>query len=408
MRNTGTISWKSWPLALMLAAVPIVVRAQVGATATVRIIEGIPHPALMAAGDLNADGKLDLAIVEQTIPKGVSQEKARIRLHLLYQKANGFALPPDKTIDLRAQPGGLVLGDFDNDKKNDLAVGMRSIRTLSLYLGGEGFAKEHRSAYNNDSGGGFLSWGHLNRDGLADFVTSAAWRKWLGGDNFRAVYISGPRQNDNYRSILADMDRNGTDDIIFTTYAGSQNKGNNNCLRIYYGPLFGAKIIGPEAAAETVTLTSPFSDSDKMALGIMLVGDLNGDEQPDIVVGGPDQTLVYFQDNPTGFTGMAGPSLVLQGVTPLLAEDLDGDRLCDLVLRHVNGKSIFIWRQGKPLTANCLAESREVTLGKTAGAVAAGDMQGNGTKEIFVALQGGGLAIVSPTAPMSVTQSTPE
>ena len=185
---------------------------------TVEVIEGVPNPTLLAVGDLNGDGKLDLAVVEHTIPKAGSPEKGRVCLHLLYEKSDRFSMPPDKTIELPTAPSGLLIGDFDGDGTNDLAVGLRSKRTMAIYPGSGRFENAHRLAYNNDSGGASLSAGRINPSGLADFMTGAAWRKWMGGDRFAAGYFCGPERNDNYRSTLADLDWDGRDDVLFTTF----------------------------------------------------------------------------------------------------------------------------------------------------------------------------------------------
>jgi hypothetical protein len=370
-------------------AIPAPADTNVGAS----IVEGVPAAHFMAAGDLNSDGKSDVALVEVTAPK---DQPPVYRLHLLYQKAGGFSMPPDKTVDLPGAPSGLALGDFDRDGKNDLAVGLRRMKSLSLYLGGEGFEKEHRSAYGNDSGAACLSWGRMSRDGLADFVTSAAWRKWMGNNTFQSSYFCGPERNDNWRSTLADMDGNGTDDVVFTTWGTGNPKGSHNLIRIYYGPFLEMGLIRAQAAAAVVTLTSPFTDTDKQALGQPQVGDLNGDDQPDIVVESPDGTLVYLQNSPTGFTEGAGPSFALDGVKPLLLNDLDGDGLCDLVLNRINEKGIIVWRQSadRPLSGAWRAAGRAIDLPGAAVEAAAADLAGGGIKTLFIGLEKGGIALV--------------
>ena len=379
---------------------PVAALSQTQNAASVRIIEDVPHTVFLAAGDLNGDGGVDLALAEATFPRDPTKGKPIFRVNLLYQKAGGFALPPDMSVELPAAPSGLVMGDFDRDGRNDLAVGLRSQRSLALYLGSEGFAKAHLSQYNNDSGAGGLCVGHISREGGVDFMTGSAWRKWSPRDQFACGYFCGPERNDNRRSTLADLDRDGTDDLIFTTYwAPRTPKGSNNLIRLYYGPFLRVGLVGPSAAAEVLTLTSPFADSDQQAQGQVFAGDLNGDWQPDIIVGAPNQTLVYFQNSPTGFCDQAGPSLVLEGVTPWLAEDLDADGLCDLVLRHTDANALSIWHQRKatPLTAKWRALSTTVTLQRAIVTMAAGAMDGHRKRTLFVALAHGGLAIVSPS-----------
>ncbi|MDD5676735.1 MAG: VCBS repeat-containing protein [Kiritimatiellae bacterium] len=395
MRNTGSIIWKSWPLALMPAIMTMVAPAQTGITPSVVLVEGVSNPVFIAAGDLNGDGKLDLAVAAFSL---TNRPKPEYQGHVFFffQKNGAYAWPADREIRAPVIPSGLVLADFDGDGKNDLAVGLRNRRTLALYLGGESYDKAHLSAYANDGGAGSLSAGRINRRGLADFMTGLTWRKWIKDDQFECAYFSGPKRNDNRFSTLADIDGNGSDDVIFTSWGSDTPQGENNLIRIYYGPFFHQNRIAATDAAGIVTLTSPFTNDSKPILGQVLVGDLNADGQPDLVAGGSGRTLVYFQNNPTGFSDQAGPSLTLKGLLPLLAADLDGDKLCDLVLLSEDGKTVSIWRQRaeKPLTAAGGAESITAALPRRAVVAAAGDMDGDGRKEIFVALERGGLAVI--------------
>lgn len=385
-------------LLLQTAVWPATVRGAETEAQSLRLLEGFPAAQFVTTGDFNDDGRLDLALAEYGPPDQRPKEKPRSRLHLFYQKAGGFSMPADKTIELPCAPSGLAAGDFDRHGRHDLAVGLRAQRSLAVYASGEGFATVHLSEYNNDSGAGGLSAGRLNRDGQADFLTGAAWRKWMGGDRFNTAYVCGPQRNDNWLPTLADLNWDGLDDLIFTTWAYGDPKGSNNLIRIYYGPLVKMGLIGSDSAVEVVTLISPFTDSPAPVLGPVMVGDLNGDGQPDLVVAGPNQTLVYFQNSPIGFSDRAGPSLVLEGVIPLLLEDLDGAGLRDLVLREKDGKTIAIWHQkkGTPLTAKWRTQIYSVTLPRAIVAIAAGDLDGQGRKSLFVGLAQGGLATVSP------------
>ena len=361
-------------------------------------IPDAPPAMFIAVGDLNGDGRADIALVEAPSTKPPTSTPA-FRLHLLYQKDGKFAMPADKIIALGATaPSGLAIGDFDGDGRNDLAVGLRVERSLCLFLGSERFEKEHRSRYGNDTGAGSLSTGRVNKRGLADFLTGAAWRQWQGDDRFGEAYFAGPERNDNWRSTLADMDRNGTDDVIFTTYSSAKlDVPSNNRIRIYYGPFLKMQILQPADAAQVVTLNSPFMDSDKPLLGQVMAGDLNDDSQLDLVVPAGGQTLVYLQNSPTGFTENANPTVILKDAMPLLVTDLNGDKLCDVAFHPTNEASIALWYQqkDKPLTADSLSACPRIAIPRMTGVVASGDLDGDGRPEIIASLNGGGLAIVS-------------
>ncbi|MDD5678673.1 MAG: FG-GAP-like repeat-containing protein [Kiritimatiellae bacterium] len=385
-------------------AAPAPTPAPAAMKAAVSVIEGIPtatYATRIAVGDLNGDGKPDLVTSEVTAPKAPSTDQPASRLNIFYQKAGGFALPPDMTIKLPAPPSGLALGDFDKDGTNDLAVGLRSMKSFALYLGRENLGKQHPCFHGNDSGAGGLSAGHLG-GGLADFMTGAAWRRWNKGGIFESGYVCGPKRIDNRLPTLADLDGDGWDDIIFITFGSDTPKGENNLIRLYYGPFLRVALIGENDAREMVTLTSPFTDNPSMILCPVMTGDVNGDLQKDLVTGGRDpkqklpMTFVYLQNSPIGFNNGAGPSLAIEGVTPLLVGDLNGDGLGDIVLLDADAKNISIWlqRQGIPLTPEWKAASIPVALPKPAAGAAMGDADGDGNQELFIALSGGGVAVI--------------
>ena len=385
---------RTWCILLLLATLTLSAFGQ-GKEPIVTIPDA-PPAMFIAVGDLNGDGRADIALVE-ALPTKPPTSTPAFRLHLLYQKDGKFAMPADKIIALGATaPSGLAISDFDGDGRNDLAVGLRVERSLSLFPGSERFEKEHRSRYGNDTGAGGLSTGRVNKTGLADFLTGAAWRQWQGDDRFGESYFAGPERNDNWRSTLADMDRNGTDDVIFTTYSsGKLDVTSNNRIRIYFGPFLKMELLQPADAAQVVTLNSPFMASDKPLLGQVMAGDLNDDSQLDLVVPAAGQTLVYLQNSPTGFTENANPTVILKDTMPLLVTDLNGDKLCDIAFLPTDASKIAIWFQKKnqPLTAKSASEAPHLKIPKLSGVVASGDVNGDGRQEIFAAQTGGGLSI---------------
>ena len=386
---------------------PMAIEAPGQAKQEVVTIPGTPAASAIAVGDLNGDGRADIAIVEASAQKIPTQVPV-FRLHLLFQKDGKFSMPADRTIVLgvtapsATAAASLSIGDFDGDGRNDLAVSIRGTRTLSVFLGSERFEKEHPSKYANDSGAGGLAVGHVSKSGRADFLTGAAWRQWQGNGRFGEAYFAGVGRNDNWRSSLADMDRDGTDDVVFTTFwSGKLDVPANNRIRIYFGPFLKMQILQPTDAAQVVTLNSPFTASDQPLLGQVLVGDLNDDDQHDLVVPALGQTLVYLQNSPTGFTENANPTMILKDTMPLLVTDLNGDNRCDVAFQPTNEASIALWYQqkDKPLTANCLAACPRIAIPRMTGVVASGDLDGDGRQETIAAQAGGALTIISLVHP---------
>jgi len=338
---------------------------------------------LLATGDLNGDGATDLAVTAWELRP--DKKGYRGGLYVLLQKQDGFAAPADRRIDFSVVPSGLVVGDFDRDGKDDLAVGLRPLRSMVLYLGGEGLQSEHRSQYNNDSAGGGLAWGRLNAKGHADFLSGAACRKWLGGDRFQCAYLRGlGNAHDNYSSAVADVDGDGQDDLLFVS---------SKCqVRLYYGPFMNlSRIVNADEAREVVALSTPM---DGRPHGIRaMVGDLNGDGQRDIVVT-RRKTLIYFQNNPTGFTEGAGPSIVLDGFSAEVLADVNRDGLCDLIGCSSKRRGVLVFRQKRGQPFRPTSESADLRIGlsqksRRAGPMVAGDFDGDGATDLVCAIDEG-------------------
>jgi len=357
-------------------------------SAQVQVIDGIRATGLFDLGDLNGDGKLDFAVVV-TGPDPESKGRYIHSVNLHYQKDAGLCAPADHTISVPSAPTTLMVQDCDGDERSDLLVGMRRKRMLMIYPSSGDFRYAYTSVNQNDSGHSrSISRGHISPRGEFDFLTGAAWRKWMGGDDFEIGYFCGPDANDNELSTLVDLDWNGLDDIVFTS--------RNNQVRIYYGPFLDDGLV--QAEETLVTLTSPFPSESQSALKSLFAAELNGDEQPDIVVGGADSTLIYFQNSPIGFSDGAGPSMILDKLIPLVVGDLNGDNLSDIAFRDATGSTLQIWRQAGTagLTAESLiAASQQIAVSGGIRSAKAGDLNGDGRLEVIVVLKNNSVAVVS-------------
>jgi uncharacterized protein (TIGR03437 family) len=126
---------------------------------------GAGYPSSIAMGDFNGDGKLDLA-VGNSPTTGLNGTVA-----ILLGKGDGtFGAP--KTYNVTQLPSSMVVADFNADGKLDLAVlnVAEGSDQVQVFLGNGDGTFRPGTATSTGTGDGFLSYTDLNHDGKMDLV----------------------------------------------------------------------------------------------------------------------------------------------------------------------------------------------------------------------------------------------
>jgi hypothetical protein len=277
-------------------------------------------PEEVAIGDLNNDGKPDLAvtdILDNTL--SILENKGTISTIAFNAKVDFIA---------ESKPSELEISDLDLDGKADIIVANANASSISVFRNISSGAINNNSMaarfnYSDVSYNGrkFLSIGDMNTDGRPDIIFGVASNDYIAvfrnqaetGVSFSSNFFFKYNMNADWQVTgleVADVDGDGQCDIITLDNLGHYIKIKRNLINM--GPI---PYIQPHFANSVGINTGS-------ATGALLVGDLNNDSRPDIIVSHPGKNdLMVFQNSPepipdvASFTPMKGEPGTLVTIT---------------------------------------------------------------------------------------------
>ncbi|WP_169216585.1 FG-GAP-like repeat-containing protein [Brasilonema sp. UFV-L1] len=314
----------------------------------------------VTTGDLNGDGKPDLAVVnfnDNTVSVLLNNGNGT------FGTASNFAVG--------SNPVSVTTGDFDGDGKLDLAVANNNSNNVSVLLNNGSGTFGTPSNFAVGSGPFSVTTGDFNGDGKPDLAVANISSNNVsvllnnGNDTFGTASNfavgSGP-----FSVTTGDFNGDGKPDLAVANISSNNvsvllNNGNDT---------FGT-------ASNFAVESSPVS---------VTTGDLNGDGKPDLAVANfRSNNVSVLLNNGSGGFGTASNFEVGPGSESVTTGDFNGDGKLDLAVAKNNSNNVSV------LLGNGSGDFGSATnfaVGSTPYSVTTGDFDGDGKLDLAVANSG--------------------
>jgi hypothetical protein len=291
------------------------------------------HLTGLAVGDFNGDGKPDIAVTDN------AQKQVVVYLNT----GNGsFSSPITTTIQMGGLgAGAIVVGDFNEDGKQDLIVGTVAGPQANIVLAGNGDGTFTQGQTIPGSFGFFnAAVADINHDSHLDLIAGGNGTLYVflgdGHGNFTLQPFTNQGPSDAFFGVVAgDFNSDGKIDFVATAF-------NANNLRYFAGNGDGS-FATPSTLSNSTIFNPQFLAS----------ADFDGDGKPDLLLGSADIASIILENGNGTFQLKSIPFLATPlPVSPLpttagppvvAAADMDGDGKIDAVVADSSSNSINVF-----------------------------------------------------------------
>jgi hypothetical protein len=328
------------------------------------------NPQGLVVADFNGDGKLDIA---------VANENSNTIIVFLNDGTGNLGNPVTTTLQNTTSILALAVGDFNQDGKPDLALGVNGSQTLVLLGNGDGTFSQ-QPVIPNAPEFSQARVADLNGDGKLDLALACDGDVTValgnGDGTFTASQLTGSPMPGTFFSLaVADFNGDGKLDIAAVDYGYD-----SGTLDFWAGNGDGTFVT---ATSADLTLTGA---------GSIANGDFNGDGKQDALISFLNSAAVYFGNGDGTFNLALGTQQPIysnnlgissQGVT-VFASSLTNDGNIDAVTSDYSVgilQIVFNGALGSVPPANGVFS---FALAPGTSVIAAGDLNGDGLLDVAV------------------------
>ncbi|MES2701542.1 MAG: FG-GAP-like repeat-containing protein [Bacteroidota bacterium] len=369
-------------------------------------------PISVAIGDIDGDGKPDLAVTN-----GGSATVSVFRNTSSSGSITSGSFATQVTFATGTQPFNVAIGDIDGDGKPDMAVANASSSTVSVYrnnsssgsITGGSFATQ--VTFATGSGPSSVAIGDLDGDGKPDLTvantgsntvsvlrnTSSSGSISSGSFDTQVTFETGSQPQS---VAIGDIDGDGKSDLITANYI-------SHTISVFRNTSSSGSITTSSFATQVTFATGwqPIS---------VAIGDINGDGKPDLAVAnsaisGTVSVLRNTSSSGSITTGTFATQVTFAtGSNPqsIAVGDIDGDGKPDLATANVGGNSISVLRNN-PLLAPPAVTSISPQAGNTGTSVTVTGTNFNTTPANNIVFFGATQATVTAAGTTSLTATVP-
>jgi fibronectin type 3 domain-containing protein len=305
------------------------------------------YPEGVAICDLDGDGKPDLVVIND-----ISNTVSVFRNTSVSGSITTSSFAPKVDFATGSAPEGVAIGDIDGDGKPDLVVTNTGSNTVSVFrntsVSGSITAGSFATKVDFTAGSypDRVAICDVDGDGKPDFVITNYSSNTVSV--FRNTSVSGSIAPSSFASkvdfttglypiglVVSDVDGDGKPDIVVAN-------NHSNTLSVFKNTSFPGSITASSFASKVDFATG-------LGAEFVAIGDLDGDGKPDLAVTNYSSNTVSIFRN----TGTAGAITVSSfapkvdfttGTNPgyVVIGDIDGDRKPDLVVANLGANTVSI------------------------------------------------------------------